>query len=303
MADDISRRAVFGLGGLAAVTAVLPACSKRDPTPTPTTAEPIVPANDPSVVRVASVSTAVEGNLLPTLIADFERTSKLRVALTASEQVYDLARDGKVDLAISHYGHKHAEAFVMDGLGEFPRTLFSNQMALVGPSHDPARVRGLTDAGEAFRRIAETKSPFVLNGIDGVRYLVEILWNAAGRPNKDGWFIDEGRRKDDAILVASERSAYALWGLTPFLRLDRSAHLKLEPLVLGDPLLQRMLVSIVVRPSKNPGVNVEGAHALQNHLLAPATQAQIREVRYPGAGAIFWVPAGRHNRTGMLPRG
>lgn len=302
MADEIDRRGLLKLGCTAAAVAVLPACSKSETKPAPTAAEPVVPV-DTSVVRVASVPTAVEGNLLPTLIADFERKSKLRVALTPTEGVYDLARDGKVDLAISHYGHKHAEAFIMDGLGEFPRTLFSNQMALVGPPSDPARVRGLTDAGEAFRRIAETKSPFVLNGIDGVRYLVEILWNAAGRPNKDGWLIDEGRRKDDAIVTASERGAYALWGLTPFLRLDRAAHLKLEPLVLADPLLQRMLVSIVVRPTKVQGVNAEGAHALENHLLAPATQAQIREVRYPGASAVCWVPAGRHNRTGMLPRG
>jgi tungstate transport system substrate-binding protein len=300
--SEMDRRALLKLGCTAAVAAALPACSKGEAKPPPREVEPLVAA-DPSVVRVASVPTAVEGNLLPTLIAEFEKTSKLRVVLTPTEGVYELARDGKVDLAISHYGHKHAEAFVMDGFGEFPRTLFSNQMALVGPPSDPARIRGLLDAGQAFRRIAETKSPFVVNGIDGVRYLVDILWNAAGRPNKDGWFIDEGRKKDDAILAASQRGAYSLWGLTPFLRLDSTVHLKLEPLVLGDPLLQRMLVSIVVRPTKVRGVNVEGAHALENHLLAPATQAQIREVPYPGASAVFWVPAGRHNRTGMLPHG
>jgi tungstate transport system substrate-binding protein len=309
LSDEIDRRHLLKLGCTAAAVAVLPAaCSKSDPpkpNPAPSSsasaAAPVV-AVDTSVVRVGSVPTAVEGKLLPTLIADFERTSKRKVILTASEGVYDLARSGQVDLVISHYGHKHAEAFVMDGLGEFPRTLFSNQMALVGPPADPAKVRGLADAGLAFRRIAETKSPFVVNDIDGVRYLVEILWNAAGRPKKDGWYIDEGQRKDDAILAASDRGAYSLWGLTPFLRLDSSVHLKLAPLVLADPLLQRMLVSIVVRPSaKTAGVNVEGAHALENHFLAPATQAQIREVRYPGATEVCWVPAGRHNRTGVLP--
>ena len=298
MPDGLDRRDLLKL---AAIAAALPACSKIEHKAITQPAEPAVAA-DTTLVRVASVPTAVEGNLLPTLLADFEKKSKRRVVLTRTEGVYDLARDGKVDLAISHYGHKHAEAFVMDGFGEFPRTLFSNQMALVGPPADPARIRGLTDAGQAFRRIAETKSPFVLNGIDGVRYLVDILWNAAGRPDKAGWFMDEGLRKDDAINAASRRGAYALWGLTPFLRLDGTSHLELEPLVLGDPLLQRMLVSIVVRPTKVGGVNAEGAHALEAHLLSPATQAQIREVRYPGAGAVFWVPAGRHNRTGMLPR-
>ncbi|MEO7111428.1 MAG: substrate-binding domain-containing protein, partial [Polyangiaceae bacterium] len=160
----------------------------------------------------------MEGNLLPILIADFEHTSDIRVELTSSEDLYDLARSGKADLAVSHYGHRQAEDFVMGGFGEWPRTLFSNQMALLGPPSDPAKIRGLVDAAEAFRRIAQTKSLFVVNAIEGVGYLAEILWNAAGRPDRAGWFSDEGLRKDAAILAASERGAYAFWGLTPFLR-------------------------------------------------------------------------------------
>src|SRR5262249_31605033 len=137
---------------------------------------PASAAPAPSVVRVASVPTAVEGNLLPTLATEFEKQSPLKVQLVASDDVYGLARNGLVDLAISHYGHRDAEAFVMDGHGEWPRTLFSNQMALLGPAADPAKVRDLVDAGEAFRRIAASKSPYVVNHIDGVRHLTEVLW-------------------------------------------------------------------------------------------------------------------------------
>jgi hypothetical protein len=101
---------------------------------------------------------------------------------------------------------------------------------------------------------------------------------------------------------ASELGAYALWGLTPFLRLRKARSLRLEPLVLADPLLQRMLVSIVVKPGGPRDVNTGGAYALQSHLLAPAVQAQIRTIRYPGADAVTWVPGGRHNRTEVLPK-
>jgi tungstate transport system substrate-binding protein len=161
----------------------------------------------------------------------------------------------------------------------------------------------LEDAGEAFRRIAASKRKFVLNDIDGIRYLTDILWNAAGRPDRSGWFLDEGHRKDGAIDRASEIGAYAFWGLTPFLRLSGQRPLKLEPLVLADPLLQRLIVSVVVKPSKVPGVNAEGARALQSHLLSPSTQAQIRSIRYPGDKAVCWVPAGRNNRIAVLPKG
>jgi tungstate transport system substrate-binding protein len=309
---DVTRRDVLLLSTSSVIAAGAAACAKpSSPAPGAAAAAepPTIPPAASHVVRVASVPTAVEGNLLPTLIAAFEKQSPYRIELTSHDDIYALARTGFADLAISHYGHKHAESFVMDGYGEWPRTLFSNQMALLGPPEDPAKVRGLVDVGEAFRRIAATKSLFVVNHIDGVRYLTEVLWNAAGRPDRAGWLVDEGRRKDDAIAYASEKRAYSLWGLTPFLRWSRETATKagpdlhLEPLVLADPLLQRMLVSIVVKPSKVPAVNAAGATAFQTFLLSPATQARIREVRYPGAEGVLWVPAGRHNRTGMLPMG
>ncbi len=296
----LSRRELCA-GGAAAVAALASACAKERPPLPGATDSTALGASDTSLVRVASVPTAVEGNLLPTLIADFEQKTSHKVQLTASDDVYGLATKGEVDLAVSHYGHRDAEAFVLRGLGEWPRTLFSNQMALLGPPSDPAKVRDLVDAGEAFRRIAATKSPFVLNHIDGVRYLTEVLWNMAGRPDRTGWLLDEGRRKDDAIKYAAARGAYSFWGLTPFLRLTHEAPIGLEPLVTGDPLLQRMLVSIVVKAGRTPGVNAAGANALQTFLLSPATQARMRAVTYPGGGGIQWVPAGRHNRTAILP--
>ena len=307
--DGVDRRAFIGLasGSVLAGAFGLEGCSKKPietvPSPTTSATPPPERPTQPNLVRVASVKTAVEGNVLPELIAGFEKTSRYRVELTPGESVYTSAREGKADLVVSHYGHREAEDFVLDGLGEWPRTLFSNQMALVGPPSDPAGVRGLEDAGEAFRRIAASKSKFVLNDIDGVRYLTEILWNAAGKPDRSEWLLDEGHRKDGAIDRASEIGAYAFWGLTPFLRMSGEKRLELEPLVLADPLLQRLLVSVVAKPSKVPGVNADGARALQAHFLLPATQAQIRAIRYPGDKGVCWVPAGRNNRIAMLPKG
>jgi tungstate transport system substrate-binding protein len=288
---------------LGAIPVFLGGCTPRTGKPEETAAPPPPSvAVNAKVVRVFSVPTAVEGALLPALVDDFEKQSGLHVELTAIDDPYGLAREGKVDIAVSHYGHKHAEQFVLDGFGEWPRTLFSNQMALLGPKGDPAKVSGLEDAVEAFKRIAATRSPFVLNDIDGVRYLTEILWNAAGRPERGDWFIDDkAHRKEDAIRFAASKNAYVFWGLTPFLRVQGDARLEIEPLVLGDPLLQRMLVSIVVKPAKVPGVNLEGAKALEAYLLSPVTQARIREVRYPGATRCTWIPGGRHNRTAVLP--
>jgi tungstate transport system substrate-binding protein len=295
------RRFLAGSAGLVGAAA-LAGCKGEPPQPTASGPAPTPTrgATAPMKIRLASVPTAVEGKLLPTLVADFEKTSPYRVELVTNPDLYSAARAGHVDLAISHYGHRDAEQFVIDGLGEWPRMVFSNQMALVGPPSDPANIRGLEDAVEAFKRIAATNSPFVVNELDGIRYLVEVLWNAAGKPARDGWLRDH--KQEDALREAATLGAYTFWGLTPFLRTRRNESVGLEPLVLADPLLQRMLVSIVVRADNTPGVNVDGARAFQQYLLAASTQARIRRVRYSDDGpAVYWVPAGRNNRTAILP--
>jgi ABC-type tungstate transport system permease subunit len=89
--------------------------------------------------------------------------------------------------------------------------------------------------------------------------------------------------------------AYTVWGVDPFLQLVATHPLEEEMLCLDDPILQRMMVSVVVNPERVKGVNVEGARALQRYLLAPATQARIRAYRYVGYDAQFWWPAGLQN--------
>jgi len=69
----LDRRAFFALTGGSLLASTLSGCSKKEPAPPAVEAGPpaaAVPANA-GVVRVASVKTAVEGNVLPELIADF----------------------------------------------------------------------------------------------------------------------------------------------------------------------------------------------------------------------------------------
>lgn len=301
---SIDRRELLTAGALASVAAVACSSDRASDSPGTGSTQPVVqPPLEPGIVRLASVKTAVEGGLLPALIQRFEQTTTLRVRVTTGSQVYDRARQGHVDLVISHYGHHDAEQFVLDGLGEWPRMIFSNQLALFGPPDDPAKVRGLEDLVEAFRRIAAARSPFVLNDQDGVRYLTEMLWSASGKPERIGWFFDPKLAKDAAVIEASRAGAYVLWGLTPFLRLDAVRELVLEPHVIADPLLQRMMCSIIVKAGGERRTNTTGAFAFQTFLLQPDTQAAIRAVHYPGKQEVSWSPAGRHNRTAILPKG
>ena len=294
----VSRRRFLqllgGATGAVAVSGTLAACSQDTggEAESSTVAEP---TTQTSLVRLSSVVTPQDGGLYEDLLPDFERQRGYRVELVTGEDVYGPARNGQADVVLSHYGHKDAQAFVQDGCGQWPQAGFFNQHALLGPPSDPAEVRDLSDLVEAFRRIAQARSPFIVNGAEGIKYLTEFLWQAAGSPEKEGWYSDQGVQGQEAVAEAAQQGGYVLWGLTPFLRTQRQNRVELQPLVLNDPLLQRIMVTVVVNPDKVPGVNSTGAEAFQQYLLDPATQARIWAFRLPGIEQQIWWPAGRNN--------
>jgi len=262
-------------------------------------AETTIPTT--SLVRLSSVVTPQDGGLYDDLLPDFERQTGYQVELTTGEDVYGPARDGQADVVLSHYGHEDAQAFVQEGFGQWPQMVFFNQHALLGPSSDPAHVQNLTDMVEAFRRIAQIQSPFIVNNAKVLKHLSEILWNAAGSPEKGEWYRDDGMEHESAIAAAAQQSGYVLWGLTPFLRTQQQNEVKLQPLVLNDPLLRRVMVTVGVNPDKVSGINMEGAKAFQQYLLDPRTQARIRAFRLPGIDQQIWWPASWNNAGTVLP--
>jgi tungstate transport system substrate-binding protein len=248
------------------------------------------------LVRLEVVRVAEQSGLLADLLPDFEALSGYRVQVHSSTtDVFQRARSGEADLVISHYGFDEVERFVQGGFGFWPRLLFSNQAAILGPPDDPAQIRGLSDAVEAFRRIAKARAPFIANDLAVLTYLTDILWEGAGRPDRTGWYFDLGLSDQAAVLAASDRGAYTLWGVDPFVRFVAGHPLQEEMLCVGDPIFQRTMASVVVNPDAVKGVNVEGAQALERYLLLPTTQARIRAFRYEGYDPAFWWPAGPQN--------
>src|SRR5205085_3554476 len=173
-----------GLGGSSA----LAACSTGSSSSSSATSKP----TNPSLIRVATVVTPYESGLLPALFDTFKKQVHYQIQVTAQNDVYSPARAGKIDLVISHYGHTDVHTFVLDGYGEWPLTVFSNQLALVGSPDDPARIRGLTDVVQAFRQITQAHAPYIVNNSPGLVYLTNILWDAAGQPAKGSWYVDQG---------------------------------------------------------------------------------------------------------------
>jgi tungstate transport system substrate-binding protein len=251
-------------------------------------------------IRIAVVNTPAFSGLMDELIADFKASGGRDVEVYGGNDVYERARSGEADLVISHYGKEEVERFVLDGFGAWPQMVFSNQLAIIGPAADPAKIRGLTSAAEALKRIADAKAPFSVNGLPGVGYLSDILWQLAGSPEKGAWYLDGGVAKGKAMKYAEANQAYTIWGALPFLRFKEKNGSQMELLVTADPLLQRVMASIVINKDKVPGADPEAGKVFQDYLLTTRAQAKIAAFRSPAAPMQLWWPIGRSNaRDGL----
>jgi len=275
---------------LVLVTALTNAAAQPSPTGTATS----------KIVRLFAVRTEFDSGLLDQLLADFQAKTGFQVQRTTGKDTYEQARAGKVDVMLSHYRHDGLGAFVAQGYGLWPEPVMANKTAFLAPPGDPAHIKGLTDGIEMFRRIAAAKAPFLVNGDPNTRYLLATLWNAAGQPDKQGWYIDAKVEGLAAAQRAVAQHAYTTWGVTAFIQAKQGNDLPLDLVIPTDSLMQRIMVCVVANPAKLPKTNLAGAKALQTYLLSPATQARIAAYRYAGIDTEVFVPAGRNNEDAVL---
>ena len=170
-------------------------------------------------------------------------------------------RKGGVDLLTMHACDKIIN-LVADGLAQDPQPWARNDLILVGPAADPAKIRGLTDAAEALRRIAATKSPLVVHaslGAQEVLRAVAVEAQAQFDPATVTQLFDDPGR--EVLKIAAEKGAYTLIGRIPF-RMGRLPNQGLEIMVQADPRLRRPYVVVVANPANVSGARLEPAQKL-----------------------------------------
>jgi tungstate transport system substrate-binding protein len=249
------------------------------------------------VVRLAAIPAVQLGGLLGELLAVFEAETGYRVAVSESSHAaaFARARSGEADLTITHFGVPELREFVGEGLGRWPQLVLSNSFVFLGPPADPAGIRATGDPVTGLAQIAQTRTPFVVNNLAEPAFMTDTLWHAAGAPDRDGWYVDEGLSGPAAMQAAAARGGYTIWGLHPFLMLREQQPIDLAPVLFPDSLLQRGIASVVVNPGRTRRVNLRGALALERFLSSTETQGRIRAFRHPAFDEpVFW-PAAHHN--------
>ena len=217
---------------------------------------------------VATTTSAQDSGILDELVERFEEKYPYDVKAVAvgSGAALFMGTNGDADVMLTHEP-KAEEEFMASGCGESIDKVMHNDFILVGPASDPAGIKGLNDAAEAAKRIAETGSPFASRGdASGTNAMEMSTWERTGVQPAEPWYFETGQGMGETLRIASDKGAYAMTDRATFIVMEPWLESKIT--VEGDRLLINQYSVTLVSPEKFPRVNIEGARDFKEFLLS-----------------------------------
>ncbi len=184
-------------------------------------------------IRVATTTSLYATGLLEYLAKHFcEKYPHVRIDFipVGSGEALRRAARGDVCMVFVHAPSLERE-YVDKGILEEHKIIAYNYFVLVGPSQDPARVRGSKDAFEAFKKIYQAgergKVIFVSRGDRSGTHIKELsLWEASNlNPHGRPWYRESGAGMGQTLIMANEMRAYTISDIGTFLKFKKEGRI------------------------------------------------------------------------------
>jgi tungstate transport system substrate-binding protein len=226
-------------------------------------------------LRLATTTSVQDSGLMPYLLQVFEKRCgcKVDVIAVGSGQALKLAINGDVDMVIVHDPAAEKQ-FLEDGWGINHKTFMMNDFVILGPQSDPARIKGMKSAAQAFSSIQKTNSLFISRGDDSGTHKRELdLWQKAGGKPAPPWHMEIGQGMGAVLTMANEKQAYTICDRATYR--SRGGQLNLKVLVEGDPDLLNYYSAMQVNPTRFPSAKNILSGQMIGWLCSPEGQKRI----------------------------
>jgi tungstate transport system substrate-binding protein len=248
-------------------------------------------------ILLASTIGPIDAGIVTALEDGFEKETGIRVRHVGAGtgEALKIAEKGTIDLAMVH-ARSLEEKFVAAGFGTERIPFMYNDFVIVGPSSDPAGIRGMKSATGALRKIAEKSAPFVTRGDKSGTHVAETeLWDKAGLKPSGTWYktYEKGSEGNVPTLrFTSTSGSYTIIDRATYLSIQKE--IKLDILVEGDEALLNRISLIPVNPHKFPQVNKEDVARFVSWLNAPGKgQRIVADFGREKFGAALFFPDSR----------
>jgi len=252
-------------------------------------------AASPKTVILATTTSTQDSGLLDVLIPIFEKQTGYFVKTIAvgSGQAMAMGQKGEADVLLVH-SPAAEKKFVDEGYGINRRLVMHNDFIILGPPQDPAKIKGMKSAREAFKKIADAGALFLSRGDNSGTHAKEMgIWKAAGlKVEGQKWYQQTGLGMGQTLNVTAEKKGCLLADRGTYLALKKN--LGLDILVEGDAILLNIYHVIEVNPAKWPKANKEGGKAFADFMVAKDTQAIVKTFGIEKFGSpLFFPDAGK----------
>lgn len=240
---------------------------------------------------LSTTTSTKDSGLLDVLVPMFQNQTGYVVKTIAvgTGAAMAMGQRGEADVLLVHAPDSEV-TFMKDGYGVNRRLIMHNDYIIVGPSSDPAKIKGTATAVDAVTKIANAKSLFISRGDNSGTNQAELKIWKTGNITADGqaWYTKANTGMGATLNIASEKTGYTLTDRATYLA--NKKNLALDILIEGDPLLLNIYHVIQVNPAKFPVVNAAGARAFSDFMVSPDTQKVIGQFGIDKYGAPLFFP-------------
>ncbi len=237
------------------------------------------------ILRLATTTSTADSGLLDFILPDFEQEFRATVDViaTGTGQALALGSRGDVDVLLVH-DCAGEERFVADGNAVARYDVMYNDFIVVGPVEDPASIKGMMLARDAFKAVMDAGAPFVSRGDKSGTHSKELsVWASIPvTPTAEmKWYNSIGQGMGETLLCAHEAQGYTLADRATYLAM-RDKLPGLAILVGGENLAENKDKALLnpygvlpVNPEKHPNVKADLAMKFVEWLTSVETQQMI----------------------------
>ncbi|MGJ7914390.1 substrate-binding domain-containing protein [Massilia sp. LXY-6] len=249
-------------------------------------------AQDAKVLRLSTTTSTENSGLLAYLLPSFEQKYgiKVKVISVGTGKALELGKNGDVDVTLVH-ARQLEDKFVAEGWGIDRHDVMYNDFIVVGPTSDPAGVKGMHDVLGAFKKIASTNVKFISRGDNsGTDVMEKAYWKEVGTRPQGANYVSAGLGMGEVLNMAAEMNAYTLTDRATYGAYKAKTGLAI--VVEGDKRMFNPYGIIAVNPEKHKGINYKGATQLIEWITSPEGQAKIAAFK-PAGEQLFFPSAGK----------
>ncbi len=241
-------------------------------------------------ILCASTTSTQNSGLFDYILPIFEKKTGIKIDVVAvgTGAAIEIGKRGDADFVFVHAKEQELKA-VEEGFFVNRHDVMYNDFVIIGPPDNPAKIKGLKAATEAFRKIADSGQLFVSRGDKSGTNTKELeIWKKAGLdPKGQKWYLEVGQGMEKTQRIANEKRAYTLTDRGTWLATKEKDKLEMGIVLEGDPILFNQYGVMAVNPGKHKHVKYKEVMEFINWLISKEGQQAIASFKDKNGNQLF----------------